>query len=162
PFFDVVAAPEASVGGKREQPAIVVERALRAFEKGRSHVISGSGNYWTAQLARWLPRAVVARLTGQVMRPRRVSARASGGRRWSAAASVGRAVRCHVPALLARVEDEWLYGWDTTPGIVSVWAEQDGRALVWRRDPQTSQLLREEQAFRPWLLTDSIADFLHL
>src|SRR5262249_14988700 len=76
PFFDVVAAPEASVGGKREQPAIVVERALRAFEKGRSHVISGSGNYWTAQLARWLPRAVVARLTGQVMRPRVVSARA--------------------------------------------------------------------------------------
>jgi DNA polymerase I len=63
---------------------------------------------------------------------------------------------------LSRTEDEWLYGWDATPGIVSVWAAQDGRALIWRRDPQTRQLLREEQAFRPWLLTDSIVDFRHL
>ena len=23
-------------------------------------------------------------------------------------------------------EDEWLWGWDDTPGIVSVWAEADG------------------------------------
>ncbi|MFP2926942.1 hypothetical protein ACLESO_17435, partial [Pyxidicoccus sp. 3LG] len=33
------------------------------------------------------------------------------------------------------VEDEWLWGWDPTPGIVSVWAEPDGRAFVWRRLP---------------------------
>ncbi len=26
------------------------------------------------------------------------------------------------------------WGWDPTPGIVSVWAEADGRAVVWRRD----------------------------
>ena len=31
------------------------------------------------------------------------------------------------------VEEEWLWGWDATPGIVSVWAEPDGRAWVWRR-----------------------------
>ncbi len=45
PFFDVVAAPEASVGGTRERPEVVVARALKAFERGRSHVISGTMNY---------------------------------------------------------------------------------------------------------------------
>jgi hypothetical protein len=29
--------------------------------------------------------------------------------------------------------NEYLWGWDATPGIVSVWAEHDGRATVWRR-----------------------------
>jgi DNA polymerase elongation subunit (family B) len=60
------------------------------------------------------------------------------------------------------IEDEWLWGWDDTPGIVSVWAEPDGRALVWRRDPQTRQLAREEARFRPWLLLASLADLRHL
>jgi hypothetical protein len=27
------------------------------------------------------------------------------------------------------VQDEWLWGWDSTPGIVSVWAEADGSSL---------------------------------
>jgi hypothetical protein len=31
---------------------------------------------------------------------------------------------------MARREDEWVWGWDSTPGIVSVWAEIDGRATV--------------------------------
>ena len=39
-----------------------------------------------------------------------------------------------VPPSMA-TQDEWLWGWDPTPGIVSVWAERDGRALVWRRAP---------------------------
>jgi DNA polymerase elongation subunit (family B) len=55
-------------------------------------------------------------------------------------------------------QDEWLWGWDPTPGIVSVWAEQDGRATVWRRDPETKQLTREEERFRPWLLLDRLDD----
>jgi DNA polymerase elongation subunit (family B) len=59
-------------------------------------------------------------------------------------------------------EDEWLWGWDDTPGIVSVWAEPDGRALVWRRDPEDRQLLREEARFRPWLLLASLADLQHV
>ncbi len=59
-------------------------------------------------------------------------------------------------------EDEWLHGWDATPGIVSVWAEPDGRALVWRRLPQGKQLLREVESFRPWLLLPSLADLQHL
>ncbi len=51
--------------------------------------------------------------------------------------------------------DEWLWGWDATPGIVSVWADADGQAVVWRR-PDGGALLRETARFRPWLLTDSI------
>ena len=53
-------------------------------------------------------------------------------------------------------ENEWLWGWDPTPGIVSVWAEPDGRALVWRRLAQTGALLREEARFRPWVLIDRL------
>jgi DNA polymerase I len=48
-----------------------------------------------------------------------------------------------------RTEDEWLWGWDPTPGIVSVWAEADGRAVVWRRMADTDELVREEARFRP-------------
>jgi DNA polymerase I len=60
------------------------------------------------------------------------------------------------------VEDEWLWGWDPTPGIVSVWAEQDGRALIWRRIAETGALVREEARFRPWLLLDRLDDLQHL
>jgi short-subunit dehydrogenase len=73
PFFDVVAAPEASVGGARERPEAVVARALRAFEAGRSHRISGAGNYVMAQAGRLLPRASMAAITGRIMRPRPAS-----------------------------------------------------------------------------------------
>ena len=47
-------------------------------------------------------------------------------------------------------------GWDPTPGIVSVWAEWDGRAIVWRRVPETGALVREDVRFRPWVLLDSL------
>jgi DNA polymerase, archaea type len=53
-------------------------------------------------------------------------------------------------------EDEWLWGWDSTPGIVSVWAERDGRALVWRREAGSLRLIRETERFRPWLLLASL------
>jgi DNA polymerase elongation subunit (family B) len=60
------------------------------------------------------------------------------------------------------IEDEWLWGWDPTPGIVSVWAEPDGSALVWRRLPGTLELVREEVRFRPWVLLASLGDVTHL
>ena len=62
----------------------------------------------------------------------------------------------------SRREDEWVWGWDSTPGIVSVWAELDGRALVWRRNPKTAELVREEARFRPWLVLDRLDDLHHL
>ncbi|HEX8106256.1 MAG TPA: hypothetical protein VF516_00950, partial [Kofleriaceae bacterium] len=61
-----------------------------------------------------------------------------------------------------RGEDEWLWGWDPTPGIVSVWAEPDGRAFVWRRDPSTGRLVRDDVRFRPWLLVTALNDLAHL
>jgi hypothetical protein len=60
------------------------------------------------------------------------------------------------------IEDDWLWGWDPTPGIVSVWAEPDGRAFVWRRIPGTRELVRDDVRFRPWLVLASIADLAHL
>jgi uncharacterized protein len=76
-FFDVVGAPEASVG-PREKPAIVVSRALGALDAGRSHVVSGKGNYVMAQVARVLPRATMAASVERVMRPRTPQALAAG------------------------------------------------------------------------------------
>ena len=60
------------------------------------------------------------------------------------------------------IEDEWLWGWDPTPGIVSVWAEADGQAMVWRRLASTGELVREEARFRPWILLDRLDDLKHL
>lgn len=59
-------------------------------------------------------------------------------------------------------EDEWLWGWDATPGIVSVWAERDGHALIWRREPGSLRLTCERARFRPWLLLASLGDLAHL
>jgi DNA polymerase elongation subunit (family B) len=59
-------------------------------------------------------------------------------------------------------EDEWLWGWDPTPGIVSVWAEPDGRAFVWRRRPDTRELVYERTRFRPWLLLATLDDLRHV
>ena len=78
PFFDVVGTPAASVGGAREKPEVVVARALKAFEGGRSHVISGTTNYLTVQAGRFLPRATVAAMAGHVMRPKRPRAALRG------------------------------------------------------------------------------------
>ncbi len=63
---------------------------------------------------------------------------------------------------MSAIEDEWLWGWDPTPGIVSVWAEPDGRAVVWRRIAETGELVREDERYRPWLLLDRLDDLRHL
>ena len=65
-------------------------------------------------------------------------------------------------ATSASVEDEWLWGWDPTPGIVSLWAESAGSAIVWRRIGDTGQLIREDARFRPWLLLDRLTDLQFL
>lgn len=57
---------------------------------------------------------------------------------------------------------EGLWGWDPTPGIVSVHADLYGRATVWRRVVATGALVREDTRFRPWLLLDRLDDLLHL
>jgi DNA polymerase, archaea type len=44
-------------------------------------------------------------------------------------------------------------------GIVSVWADRDGRALVWRRVGE--QTVCEEQRFRPWVFAAALDDLAH-
>ncbi|HWZ61301.1 MAG TPA: ribonuclease H-like domain-containing protein [Gemmatimonadaceae bacterium] len=56
------------------------------------------------------------------------------------------------------IRDEWLWGWDPTPGIVSIHATLDGRALIWRRIAETDTLIREVEHFRPWLLVSHLSD----
>jgi len=63
---------------------------------------------------------------------------------------------------VSRIQDEWLWGWDPTPGIVSVWADAEGRATVWRRDPVSHELQCEQEMFRPWVLLSSLVDLQHL
>jgi len=57
-------------------------------------------------------------------------------------------------------EDEYLFGWNDTAGIVSVWANRVGRAVVWRREGE--RVTRSEERFRPWLFATSLDDLAHL
>lgn len=69
-----------------------------------------------------------------------------------------RAIRATIDAAVERANDEWLWGWDHTPGIVSVWADGSGRAWVWRRD--AGVLRTEPVRYRPWVLVDAIDHLL--
>lgn len=57
-------------------------------------------------------------------------------------------------------QEAWLFGWDETPGIVSVWASRAGKALVWRRTGE--QVVCEEEQFRPWLFATMLSDLAYL
>src|SRR6185437_2650416 len=57
-------------------------------------------------------------------------------------------------------DDAWLFGWDPLPGIVSVWANRDGRALLWQRTSHGVQCI--EDRFRPWLFAAGLDDVRHL
>jgi DNA polymerase elongation subunit (family B) len=57
-------------------------------------------------------------------------------------------------------QDERLFGWDPTPGIVSVWASREGRAIIWRREG--GRIVCENERFRPWLFATTLADLKHL
>src|SRR4051812_21217078 len=61
---------------------------------------------------------------------------------------------------ITTADDTWLFGWDHTPGIVSVWADRSGRALVWQRDG--AQVTCTEQRFRPWLFAANLEDLAHV
>lgn len=56
--------------------------------------------------------------------------------------------------------DELLFGWDPMPGIVSVWADRDGHALIWQRHGDQVTCTRDR--FRPWLLATTLDDLAHL
>ncbi len=52
-----------------QTPQAVVETALRALDRGQSHVISGWSNYFMTQAERLVPRSFVTRIAGKAMRP---------------------------------------------------------------------------------------------
>jgi DNA polymerase I len=56
--------------------------------------------------------------------------------------------------------DEALFGWDPTPGIVSVWASRSGKAWVWQRMGDRVRCTRE--TFRPLLFATTLNDLTHL
>jgi short-subunit dehydrogenase len=51
-----------------QTPEEVVDTALRGFERGKSHIISGWSNFLVTQSERFLPRSLITRLAGRVMR----------------------------------------------------------------------------------------------
>ncbi len=61
-----------------------------------------------------------------------------------------------------KLEAEWVWGWDDTPGIVSVWAEHSGRVLVWRRVEPDAPPQVEAGWFRSWALLPALDDLAHL
>lgn len=56
--------------------------------------------------------------------------------------------------------DERLFGWDALTGIVSVWAQRDGRAIIWRREGERVTCTAER--FRPWLFARTLDDLAHV
>lgn len=56
--------------------------------------------------------------------------------------------------------DPWLFGWDTTSGIVSVWAERVGKAVIWRR--VEAKIVCEQATFRSWLFASHLQDLSSL
>src|SRR6266700_7970830 len=61
-------------------------------------------------------------------------------------------------------EDEYLFGWDPTPGIVSAWANRGGQAILWRREKNEAgeRVTCTTERFRPWLLATSLDDLAHI
>ena len=57
-------------------------------------------------------------------------------------------------------DDEYLFGWDPTPGIVSVWANREGLAIIWKREGE--RIISTREYFRPWIFAYSLDDFSHL
>jgi uncharacterized protein len=70
-FFNVMGTKEPAIG-KQDSPQNVVFEALCAMDHGRSYVIAGPWmNYAMAQSVRLSPRALVAKITEMMMKPRK-------------------------------------------------------------------------------------------
>ncbi|WP_025027808.1 SDR family NAD(P)-dependent oxidoreductase [Caldalkalibacillus mannanilyticus] len=67
-FFDVVGTNDASVG-KKATPQHVVDVALRSLGTSRSYVVAGCMNYINSQINRLVPKKVMLRLVGGMLRP---------------------------------------------------------------------------------------------
>ncbi len=54
----------------------------------------------------------------------------------------------------------WVFGWDKTPGIVSIWTGTGGEVLVWRRENGILKL--EHDRYRPWIFAENLKHLMHL
>jgi short-subunit dehydrogenase len=52
-----------------QTPEQVVDTALKGLKRGRGHIISGWANYFLTESERLVPRSLVARIVGKVLRP---------------------------------------------------------------------------------------------
>ncbi len=68
PFFDVLGSRDAAIG-QQLTPEQVVDRALRALERGRTLVVPGWRNALTAHASRLLPRRLVLAVAERATRP---------------------------------------------------------------------------------------------
>jgi len=68
--FFKVAGTETPPGAITQTPEEVVETALRALVSGKSHVVSGWGNFLMVEMERITPRSVVTRIAGKLLRKR--------------------------------------------------------------------------------------------
>ncbi len=60
----------------------------------------------------------------------------------------------------AETRRAWLEGWDDTTGLVSVHADGDGNAILWRR--VNGQIRTERDQFRPWVYAQHLAHLGHV
>lgn len=60
----------ASAARSKETAEKVAHVGLRALAAGKSYVISGTGNYWSAHLQRLVPRRFVTRTVARMFRPK--------------------------------------------------------------------------------------------
>lgn len=67
--FRDVAGQSNNVLRKQETAEKVVRTGLKALASGRSYVISGTRNYFSAHVQRLLPRRIVNRVVGKTFRP---------------------------------------------------------------------------------------------
>jgi short-subunit dehydrogenase len=67
-FFEAARMYKPPPARASQTPEDVVDTALRGLTSGRSHIISGLPNYLMVQTERLVPRSLVARLAGMVLR----------------------------------------------------------------------------------------------
>ncbi|HEX5708700.1 MAG TPA: SDR family oxidoreductase, partial [Pyrinomonadaceae bacterium] len=68
--FFRVAGTETPPPNITQTPETVVDTALSALERGRSHVVSGWGNFLMAESSRLAPRSLVTRIAGKILKQR--------------------------------------------------------------------------------------------
>jgi short-subunit dehydrogenase len=53
-----------------QTPEAVVETALSGLKRNKSHIISGWPNFFLTESERLVPRSLIARVVGKVLRPK--------------------------------------------------------------------------------------------